>query len=207
MPLAAALTSFRANAAQCAALVANAHKVDTSGTAFLTSLDQRQVTVAAFLNLFVAWETFLEESLAAVLMGANTLSGRTPVTFAHATSAEHAHRIVVGAQRYFDYGNHDHFRKLCAALLDNGYPFEPHMGSLVSDLQDLRTMRNSAAHISTSTQGALEALATRTLGSPQPGIDLYSFLLTTHPKSVTGNTILGHASDLLLAAAQLIATG
>jgi hypothetical protein len=207
MRLGTALSSFQTSAAQCASLVANAHKVDATGAPFLPPLDQGQVTVAAFLNLFVAWETFLEEAFAAVLLGEPTLSGSLPVKYASATSEEHAHRIVIGAQRYFDYGNHEHFRKLAAALLDNGHPFEPHIGSIVSDLQDLRTLRNSVAHVSTSTQGALEALATRLFGAPQPGIDLYSLLLRTHPKSGTGNTVFGHASDTLLAAAQLIASG
>lgn len=207
MPLATALGSFRTSAAQCASLVANAHKTDATGMPLLPPLDQRQITVAAFLNLFVAWETYLEEAFAAILLGNPTLSGSLPVKYASATSADHARKIVVGAQRYFDYGNHEHFRKLVGALLDSGYPFEPHIGSIVSDLQDLRTMRNSAAHVTTSTQGALEALATRLFGAPQPGIDLYSLLLRTHPKSGSGNTVFGHASDTLVAAAQLIATG
>jgi hypothetical protein len=205
--LPSALNSFRASAAQCASLVSNAHRMDSAGTPFLPPIDQQQITVAAFLNLFVAWETYLEEAFAAILLGESTLSGRVPVKYASAMSADHARRIVEGARRYFDYGNHEHFRKLCAALLDSGYPFEPHMGSIVSDLQDLRTMRNSAAHVSTSTQSALEALATRLLGSPQPGINLYSLLLRTHPRSGSGSTVFGHASDTLLAAAQLMATG
>ena len=58
MSLADTLATFQASALQCDHLIANAHHADAAGVAVLPALDQRQITVAAFLNLFVSWETF-----------------------------------------------------------------------------------------------------------------------------------------------------
>ena len=115
--------------------------------------------------------------------------------------------MVIGINRYFDYANHDYVRRIVSIYFQGGYPFEPHLGAIASDLADLRTMRNASAHLSSTTQAALEALAQRVLTTPQPGIDLYSFLTRVDPRAGNGATVTTIARDKLLAAAQLIATG
>jgi hypothetical protein len=207
MSLQIALDTFKVDVAQCVQLVSNAHGVDTSGVPVLPPLDQRQITAAAFLNMYVAWETFIEESLAQYLIGTPSINGTSPTRFAAPASTSHARELVIGMNRFFDYGNHEYVRKVVRLFLDGGAPFEPHISAVLSDLGDLRTMRNAAAHITSSTQTALEALAQRILTTPQPGIDLYRLLLSPHPGSSTGNTVFGHSSELLVVTGELIATG
>lgn len=48
--------------------------------------------------------------------------------------------------------------------------------------EDLRTMRNASAHISSTTQTALESLAQRIFRTPRPGIVLYDLLMAADPK-------------------------
>lgn len=69
MPIAQVLADFRAEIAQCESLIANAHKVDATGVQVLPTIDQQQITVAAFLNMFIAWETFLEAALCEFMTG------------------------------------------------------------------------------------------------------------------------------------------
>ena len=132
MPLAKILADFKADIAQCDNLIANAHRIDISGNSIFPPADQKQITVAAFLNLFIAWETCLESSLAALMVGSTTLSGSVPIRYVAPVSLEAARLLVVGVQRYFDYGNHEYVRRLISMYFQNGYPYEPHLSAINS---------------------------------------------------------------------------
>jgi hypothetical protein len=207
MSLADTLIAFQASALQCDHLIANAHQTNATGAAVLPALDQRQITVAAFLNLYVAWETFLEESLTKLMAGSLTISGRAPVRYVSPSTVDAARLLVIGVQRYFDYGNHANVRKVVSMYFDGGYPFEPHLSAINTDLGDLRTMRNASAHITSTTQASLEALAQRIFSTPRPGIDLYSLLTAIDPRSPQGYTVYAQAREKLLVVAGLVANG
>ncbi len=176
MSLTQALADFTSSVQQCENLIANAHRIDGNGSPILPDPDQRQITVAAFLNMFIAWETFLETSLAQLMTGNATSSGSVPVRYVSPLNADAAREMVLGIMRYFDYGNHEHMRKMAKMYFHQGYPYEPHLSAIFSDLSDLRTMRNACAHISSTTQTALEGLALRIFSRPMPGIGLYELL-------------------------------
>ncbi|TIW79066.1 MAG: hypothetical protein E5V51_25415, partial [Mesorhizobium sp.] len=106
MPVAQALAGFQANVAQCDRLIANAHQLNAAGQSVLPEIDRQQITVAAFLNMFIAWETFLETVLSHLMSGAVTTNGNAPLKFASPANPEMAKKMVIGTMRYFDYGNH-----------------------------------------------------------------------------------------------------
>jgi hypothetical protein len=207
MPIAQAIATLNAKSAQSDSLIANAHRLDAAGVPIFSLLDREQITVASFLNLFVAWEEFLESTMSNFLVGAASLSGRMPLRYASPPTVEVARRMLIGTGRYFDYANHTNFRNMALLFFQGGHPFEPHISAIFTDLSDLKTMRNSSAHMSSTTQSALEALAQRILGLPQPGITLYSMLTSIDPRSAAGSTVLAEARDKLLATAGLIANG
>lgn len=208
MPLGIALAQFQARVAQCDSLIANAHKQDAAGVPLFPPPDQQQITVAAFLNFFVAWEGFVEDTLTKVMSGNPTILGKHPAArFVTPSTQEAARAMVIGINKYFDYANNDFVRRVVAMYFAGGFPFEPHLSSIASDLADLRTMRNASAHISSTTKKALEALAQRIFSTPKPGIDLYQLLTAIDPKSRIGGTVFAEARDKLLAAATLIANG
>lgn len=200
------LATFNAGAAQCESLISNAHMVDAAGNHLLPEIDRKQITCGAFLNLFVAWETFLEDAFAKFMIGEPTITGRTPVKFAAPANIVSAKKMIIGVNRYFDFGNHELVKRMACLYFDGGEPFEPHLSSILSDLADLRTMRNASAHLTSTTQSALESLAQRIFSTPRPRIDLYTMLTSGDPASTVGNTVFAERKGLLLAAAQLIAT-
>lgn len=207
MPIAQALATFGAKSSQCDSLISSAHRLDAAGAPLFPQIDREQITVAAFLNLFVAWEEFLESTICNYMAGAGTISGNQPVRFALPPTVEDAKKMMIGANRYFDYANHDLVLRMVRLYFQNGFPFEPNLSSILSDLADLRTLRNASAHISSTTQTALEGLAQRIFGTPRPGITLYGMLTAVDPRSATGNTVFAEARDKLLSAAQLVAQG
>jgi len=207
LPLTLALADFKARVVQCESLIANAHKMDRTGIPILPPVDQQQITVAAFLNIFIAWETFLETSLAEFMTGTKTISGGMPVRYVSPTTLSSARELIIGVMKYFDYGNHHNLKKIVRIYFENGYPYEPHLSAIFSELDDLRTMRNASAHTSCSTQTALESLAVRIFGQPHPGITLYQLLTSTDPRLRTGETVLRVYKNKLVVAAEIIAQG
>lgn len=207
MPLANILTVFKADVNQCELLIANAHKTDASGASLLPIRDKKQITVAAFLNLYIAWETFLESSLASFMVGSTTINGTAPTKYVSPISLEAARTLIIGINRYFDYGNHEYVRRLVNMYFHQGYPYEPHLSAINSELADLRTMRNSSAHITSTTQTALEGLALRIFSRPMPSIDLYGLLTTSDPRSTTGDTVFLTYKNKLVITAELIVQG
>jgi hypothetical protein len=207
MSLAEILRDFKTNVAQCDNLIANAHQTDSDGNFLFPLIAHQQITVSAFLNLYVAWETFLESSLAELMVGSATLSGSLPIRYISPLNVESARMFVIGVHRYFDYGNHDYVRRMVRLYFKDGYPYEPHLGSISSDLADLRTMRNASAHITSTTQTALESLAMRVLSRPCSGINLYTLLTAIDPRSSVGDTVFLEYKNKLVVAAELIAQG
>ena len=207
MPMTQALADFKSSVAQCNNLIANAHKVDASGAPIFSTVDREQITVAAFLNMFIAWESFLETSLNHFMIGAPTLSGTVPIKYVAPSNANAARELVVGVGRYFDYGNHDHVRKMVKVYFDAGYPYEPHLSAIMSDLNDIKTIRNASAHVTSTTQTSLESLALRIFGAPRPSIGLYDLLTAVDPRSSTGETVFSDYMNKLIATAELISHG
>ena len=123
------------------------------------------------------------------MVGDPTILGHTPVRYVSPPSEEAVKNLLIGTQRYFDYGNIDNLRKMVKMFFENGYPFESPLSGDLTSLNDLRTMRNSSAHISSTTQRGLEALAQRIFSVPQNGINLYTMLITPDPRSPTGGTV------------------
>jgi hypothetical protein len=68
-------------------------------------------------------------------------------------------------------------------------------------------MRNASAHISSTTQKALEALAQRTFSTPKSGITLYTLLTSTLPNAGNNLTVFKYSQQKLLSAANFIANG
>jgi hypothetical protein len=207
MSLAQTLFQFQGDVAQCDSLISTAHRLDGNGMYLLVEIDRRQITVAAFLNMFIAWESFVEGTLSKVLAGRATTNGSGPKKYVRAPSVSAALDIIIGTQRYFDYANHENLKKIVNMYLINGYPFEPHLSAIYDDLSSLRTMRNASAHISSTTQTKLETLALKLFGSPRPGIALYQLLMAPDPQSPAGATIFAGYRDKLLVTAGLISQG
>jgi hypothetical protein len=207
MTLAVALAAFGNSAAQCTSLIANGHKTDSSGANIHTQIDREQITAAAFLNLFIAWETFLEDVLTKLMIGNPTIGGLKPIRYVTPHTIEDAKRLLIGINTYFDFANHEYVKKVAYMYFLNGYPLEPHLSSIAQDLADLKTMRNASAHVTSTTHANLNKLALRIFSTPRPGMSLYNLLVSPDPRSTSGQTIYGSYNDKLLTAAGLIAKG
>lgn len=196
------LTNFNNSLLQCDSLIAKAHSPSS-----LSALDKEQITTAAFLNMFIAWESFIEECFSSYLLGEQTISGISPVKFVNPRDEVHAKQIIVANNRFFDYANHEYVVKLSNLFFDTGGPIARELQLIQSELSDLKTMRNASAHITSSTQRALEAVALKLLGTPSLNIKLYDLIVHPLPPRSTnhGSTVFEHFKNLLKLTASRIA--
>ncbi len=164
------------------------------------------MTEAAVLKIFIAWERYLEQSFLEYLMGAPSTTGTSLTCYLRAPSVDHAKRVLVGTQRYVDWSNPEIVVLLADLYFSGGAPYHVALSSIQSDLFDLRSIRNAAAHLSTTTSHQLDQLALRELGRASTGVSVYDLVTSYDPKT-SGKTILQTYIDMLQAAATLISRG
>lgn len=205
MTLNDALVDFKASLTLSSDLVAAAHKTDAASN-YIWSSDQRAaITQAAFLRLFVAWESFLESSFTLYMVGAPSAVGNNMSRFVTPRDQDHAYKMVLSDMRFVDWSRPDCLRKIGTLYFVEGEPFERVIAAIESDLRDLKTIRNAAAHLSSTTSTQLDALASRKLGRASQNITVYVLLMASDPSSGGTSTVFDSYMSLLDAAATNIA--
>jgi hypothetical protein len=203
--LAVVLGDLSTSLAFANAIIASAHITDTAG-AFVQPLDVRSfLTEAAVVRTHIAWERFLEQSFLSYLVGETSISGARIVRYLDPPSFDHANRVLIGTQRYVDWGNPEIVVKLAGLYFPLGTPYKVAIEGVQSDLSDLRAVRNAAAHLSTSTSTQLDRVALRRVKKAVVGITVYD-LVTASDSGAPGKTILQSFMEILIAAATVIAT-
>jgi hypothetical protein len=198
------LQSFRNSIATSQGLIATAYSQGQAG-AYLLAPDIRSTIVeAAFLKIFIGWESLLETTFHEFLIGTPSAAGTAITRYGVPVDGAHAHRMTLGSMRYVDWSSPEVVRKLGRNFFLNGDPFETVLASLHSDLIDLKTIRNSAAHLSSTTSAQLDALAGRKLRRAITGMGASDLLLSIDPNSPTNETILQVYVSILDAAAYRI---
>ena len=159
-------------------LISDVHVLDGSGQ-YLRPLAERElITDACFLRIFVALEEFLEATFAYYLTGGTSTAAWSPVTYAIPPTLEHAHRMFIGMRPFMDWSTPDNVRQLAHLYFENGEPFATPLASAAQYLKNMKTVRNATAHVSRTTQAALDAVHSQWTGTPTVGTTVYKTLLS-----------------------------
>jgi hypothetical protein len=204
MSLADSLSEFRAGIAQTNSFISMAYEQDSDGNDIFESTKKEFVITSAFLKMFIYWESFIEESFSKYLTGELSTDGTGVACYISPNDREHALKILIGTQKYVDWANHEIVRRLANLYLENGNPFASNIASISSELSDLKTVRNAAAHLSSTTRHQLDALSTRVLSRNMTNTDVATFMMQLHPLDST-KTVLQYYQNLLDIAAESIA--
>ena len=195
------LAEFRQRITEGNSFISLAHKQGSDGNYELPENTREFITESAFLRMFIAWETFLEEAFIKYMVGELSITGNTIIRYVSPVDGEHAHKILIGTQKYVDWANPEIVRKLASMYFENGGPFNLMLSSINNDLLDLRTVRNSAAHLSSTTGQKLDALCSRFYSMQCTNMTASKFLLDTDPNNTT-QTILQYYIDIIDIAAE-----
>lgn len=204
MSIATSLSNFRASIVLVNSYIASAFVKAQDGNDLFDSDGKDFVISAAYLKLFIAWETFLEEAFSKYLIGEVSTGGTSADRFVTITDRDHALKMMIGTQKYVDWANHEIVRRLANLYLKGGEPIQTNVSAVALDLADMKTVRNAAAHLSSTTQTQLNSLATRVLGKPSVGMTVANFVTQIHPANGT-STVLQYYIDTLDATAENIA--
>ena len=204
MSLADTLNDFRSGLTQTNNFISMAYAQDHNGIDLFDNNKKDFVISSAFLKMFIYWEVFLEDSFAKYLTGELSTDGSITQCYANPIDRKHALKILIGTQKYVDWANYEIVRKLATLFLKDGDPVSSNIASISTDLTDLKTIRNASAHLSSTTQQQLDALATRILGKVMTNISVANFIMHLHPKDTT-KTVLLYYQNLLDIAAENIA--
>lgn len=198
------LQRYRNSVQETESFITDAHIQNAAGQ-YIHSIDYRNFVIsAAVVRFSIAWESFLENIYCSFLMGEVDTLGRVVPCCVTAVNYSHAQKLLIGTNRYFDWTNPDLIIQLSTLYLDPDNPIKTAIKSVKSDLLDIKTIRNAAAHISVTTQGKLDALASRVFGSQQTNVvvaKVINFVRTD------GKTLWTYYRELLDVAAENVAKG
>lgn len=204
-----ALNAFRTTLALSNQVVVAAHGATVSTATALATYERRLVTEAAFVKVFVAFETFIQDTFLLYMTGQSSLKGNTLLCYARPRDLGHANLLTIGTitRKFIDWNTPANVDTLANLFFDPGNPYERHFGKAgitVASMQQAKTVRNACVHMDGSTSKQLLDLAQGQLPTALSSITPYEFLTATDPK-VKGNTIMKSYFDAFAAAAQDIA--
>lgn len=206
MSIAQNLIDFRASVIECQSFITYAHIRYARGGYKIENHLRMFIGESSFLKIFIAWETFLEQCFIDYLLNEASVSGNMPAKWVHPRDREHAMEMIIHTQKYIDWANPEMVRKLSKIYFHNGYFFNSQLSAINTELLDLKTIRNSAAHLSSTTSAKLDGLSSRILGRACTNFSAYDLLFATNP-ALPGSTILEKYLTILDVSAEIIANG
>lgn len=139
---------------------------------------QDLVVKQAFLNVFTAWEHFLEDATIAYALGEASINGFLPTRYIFPLDKDHADCLIKGTSTYPDWSKMDVVIKLEKALFENGEPFVSALTGFSSKYKDMQKVRNVIVHNSMNSQAAFDSLVRTALYASSVGLSPTEFLLS-----------------------------
>lgn len=207
MTLVGNLAEFRRSKTELVSHIAFANFKYGKGSYKIPARLREFICESAFLRIFIAWETFVENCFVDYLLNEPSILNNRPAKWANPISKEHAQQIIIGNQRFMDWSNPEAIRNSSQIYFHQGYVFSTVLSAINNDLMDMKTIRNSAAHLSSTTATKLDGLSTRVLNVPCANYTAYRLLFSIDPRASVNQTVLERYLVILDVAAEQIANG
>lgn len=157
----------------------------------------------AFLRIFVAWESFLEESFIRYAVGAVSPSGYAPSTLIHPRNIGHAQELVLSGRDYVPWNSASEVVRRSAPYFQDGEPYRSALDTAAVELDEMNTIRNRITHKSINSKSKFNAFIRRKFGHGVRGMTPGKFLLTL-PSSSPPNTFLDYYIEVIRIASSMI---
>lgn len=146
-----------------------------------TRSHQDMLVEMSFLNCFLAWENFLEDSFVLYLLGKKSPRKYVPKRRAIPSSYQIALELIKPERGDFaSWDTPSLVIKRAQRFFQEGKPYSVLQDS-VNTLQEIQTIRNAIAHRSMYSQERFQTLVRNKLGSYASGMNVGKFLATTKP--------------------------
>jgi hypothetical protein len=204
MSLADSLNNFRAGIIQTNTFISIAYEQDANSNYLYDDIKKEFIITSAFLRMFIYWESFIEDAFSKYLIGKSSTLGTMVECYMTPDDQGHALKLLIGTQKHVDWANHEIVRKLAQLYLKEGNPIVSNINSISGELTDLKTIRNAAAHMSSTTQKQVDALASRISGKNVVNTSVAHLVMNLHPKDKS-KTVLQFYQNILDIVAENIA--
>jgi hypothetical protein len=162
------------------------------------------VVELAYLQGYLAWESFLEETFILYMVGKRAPNGYRPKCYVQPTSRGHALDFNLGEQRYADWTAADRVVQRAQRFFKNGEPFATPLQSMGRVPDDMKILRNAIAHRSEGTNSRFQSVVRNELGFYAHGLTVGGFLDSGVPTAAPGLRYLDYYFENLLQAARNI---
>jgi len=112
----------------------------------------------SYLQGFLAWEQFIEESFILYLLGKKSPSGFRPFRYAFPPNRKHAQDLAKGDRRFSDWTNASHVVEKAQRYFRDGKPYYDALRSRTNLLSEMKTIRNAITHRSSESDERFQAL-------------------------------------------------
>jgi len=139
------------------------------------------ITQLAFLQLFLAWEDFLEQTFICYMCRGKTGSGYSPELRVRAQNLDHALEILKGPRQYVEWVDGHEIQDRAKTFFQGGEPYYSAIVGAITQLNEMRKIRNRIAHRSKSSEQQFEELGRQLLGYKPKGLTPGLLLRTKLP--------------------------
>lgn len=167
----------------------------------LTSQQRDWIVGWAFVNIHATWECFLENCFLAYMLGRQTASGFAPVRFVYPNDEQHALGVILAGREFFRWSSPSLVKERSKVCFKNGEPFANGLDSIMTELEEMNTIRNAIVHQSHEALDKFKSLVRSKLLTAPLDITPGTFLLTAKLEQVT---YFGHYCKRLRIAAKRI---
>ncbi|SHN10702.1 hypothetical protein [Mucilaginibacter sp. OK098] len=207
MSLLDCLNNYRNSIAEANSFLAMAFQKDSTGSYLLQANQRNFITDSSFLKMFIAWETFIESAFLNYMLGELSINGNSIIRYVQPLDYAHANKILIGTQKYVDWSNPEIIKRLSNLYFKPSNIIDTYISSAMTDLFDLKTIRNAAAHLTSTTQTQIVSLGNRLLNINNPTLTVSDLILSFDPMVSTSVTVLTSYLTKLDILAEGIANG
>lgn len=115
-----------------------------------------------FMQIFLAWEKFLENSFVLYLNGKTDLQGNIYKRYGIPKDNEHAYNMIKGTKKYPDWTNINDVKCLAKIYFENGGPYSI-IENISVEFDDIKNIRNRISHVSEKSIKAFERVLSKTI--------------------------------------------
>lgn len=159
----------------------------------------------AFLQGFLAWEAFLDESFTLYLLGEKPPKGRRPKREHTPTKRKDAERLIIGAdRRYADWTRTSELRKRSKTFFKRNDPYDVPLKVNNQAFHDMSIIRNAIAHTSSHSQEEFKKIVRRFFKTYPPKLTIGKFLTAPVPNTSPPQTFIKYYFKSVITTAELI---
>jgi len=154
----------------------------------------------SFLNIFVEYEVFMEESFIRYMLGGESPKGFKPKRYVFPKDEKHARKITLQDYViYTDWSTPDKIKRRAEYCFKDGEPYKTNINLFIKTLQDIKTIRNYITHSSIVAKDKFKTMARSYLVTLPPVKELKAgkFLLMNNPNSRTPENFIDYFCNKL----------